>query len=50
MTELASNGQGPRKRMRHEGHIPVWGEPKWHPKIDEPRDGKNELTKARGKF
>ena len=49
MAELARDGQGARKRVRQEKHIPVWGDARWHPNVEQRRDGMWDLIEARGR-
>ncbi|KAL2259434.1 hypothetical protein VTK26DRAFT_6898 [Humicola hyalothermophila] len=47
MTELARQGQGSKKRTRQASHVPVWGDAKWDPRVEDRRDGKWDLIEAR---
>lgn len=50
MTELASQGEGSRKRARRAEFIPAWGDASWGAKTDDVEDGHLDVAEARGKF
>ncbi|KAK0649172.1 hypothetical protein B0T16DRAFT_126546 [Cercophora newfieldiana] len=45
--ELQSQGECPRKRARRERHVTVWGDAEWDVRVDQPRDGTQDLLAAR---
>ncbi|KAK3376477.1 hypothetical protein B0T24DRAFT_526544 [Lasiosphaeria ovina] len=47
VAELESQGQGPRKRARHEKYIPPYGDAKWDIRAGKELDGKWDLIEAR---
>jgi len=48
VAELKSQGACSRKRSRHEGHVPVWGDAEWDVRVDQPRNGAQDILEARG--
>ncbi|KAK0713288.1 hypothetical protein B0T26DRAFT_716988 [Lasiosphaeria miniovina] len=47
VAELESQGQGPRKRARHEKYIPPYGDAKWGIRAGKELDGEWDLIEAR---
>lgn len=48
VAELASQGQGARKRARIIGFVRAWGRARWDARAGDPRDGGRDLSQARG--
>lgn len=48
MAELELQGQGSRKRARPARHVPPWGDARWDTRVEQVRDGEQDLLDARG--
>ncbi|KAK3293187.1 uncharacterized protein B0H64DRAFT_434422 [Chaetomium fimeti] len=47
MSELELQGDGPRKQARRARHMQAWGDARWDSRVEEGRDGKQDLVEAR---
>ncbi|KAL2133975.1 hypothetical protein VTI74DRAFT_1278 [Chaetomium olivicolor] len=47
MAELEQQGHGPRKRTRPARHVPRYGDARWDPRVEQERDGQQDLVEAR---
>ncbi|KAK4466967.1 hypothetical protein QBC42DRAFT_43012 [Cladorrhinum samala] len=45
--ELSSRSKTARKRTRPVNHVPIYGDAKWDPRVDDLHDGKADLEQAR---
>ena len=48
MSELERQGEGSRKRARRARHMQAWSDARWDSRVEEGRDGKQDLVEARG--